>query len=572
MKINKYSARSVFIFLGLLQILMLAASAFPPTPRYAAAQSPSISPTTVDWSTEMAQLVAQADLVARAKVVESRSQWNAQHTLIETEHRLAIYYTLLGKQLTTVTIRTDGGFLAKEGLGLYTSHTPRFAPEEEVLLFLAQTETGYRLVGGEKGKYSVIQATAVSAYYHAEQPLEQTITTIVHAATQQGRTATVPAQWRATEADVAARQAKPTITTSLINQPMADPKWPGTNPKVTIYANLNSIHIGAQGGSAEQFLTAIRNAIRTWSVVETATITLVYQGSTTSTSTGFNNKNEIVFMRKGAGTQLGQAQIWFTTAGVIVEADIWINEDYAVDATTNLQGDEVDLESIVLHELGHWLPLNHLNNPAAVMHAVLSAGVRKTVLTNDDIAGVNALYPCPATPCIDAIYVGDSTPTPMPTATATPTTIPTATATPTIVPSTTTGTPTVTPTATPVLTTTPTVTTTPSVVTVRIEGKVLDKETQLGISDVLMTLTGAGQFSVARGVDGGQVYTTMTDLNGVYIFPAVQLDTYTLSGEKAGTNLVTPVPLTVESEAPIQVPPLEVATTPSQLYLPMIMQ
>lgn len=95
------------------------------------------------------------------------------------------------------------------------------------------------------------------------------------------------------------------------------------------------------------------------------------------------------------------------------------------------RGGEIDLESIVLHELGHWLPLSHMANTNAVMYAVLGAGMRKTVLNNDDIAGITTLYPCPAVPCIDPAYADNATPT----VTATPTPVQTAsqeaTATPT---------------------------------------------------------------------------------------------------------------------------------------------
>jgi hypothetical protein len=209
------------------------------------------------------------------------------------------------------------------------------------------------------------------------------------------------------------------------------PKWSSTTPKIMIQVNLNSTQVGGQAGSADQFLTAIKNAVRTWSVVPDAGVTLLYSGVTTSTVTSFNRKSEIVFMKKGANSQLGQAQIWFTSAFVIIEADLWINDDYVLDATGSPQQGQIDLESTVLHELGHWLPLSHMPNSNAVMYAVLGSGSRKTVLTDDDIAGVVGLYPCPAIPCIDPAYAGDGTTTPTATPSPIETVVQEATGTPT---------------------------------------------------------------------------------------------------------------------------------------------
>jgi hypothetical protein len=121
----------------------------------------------------------------------------------------------------------------------------------------------------------------------------------------------------------------------------------------------------------------------------------------------------------------------------------------------------------------------------------------------------------------------------------------------------------VTPTATP--------TATPIVVTARVEGQVLDEATQTGIPDLLMTLTGSEELTGASELArGNQVYTTTTDLNGVYVFPAVELGDYTLTGAKAGTVIVSPAPLTVSGDQPIQVPPLVVSRAQSKIYLPLV--
>lgn len=440
MKIDKSVAVFLFLLFGLLQVTMLAAVALAPSSH--PMMISSTKQATFEPASAVATLVGQADLVARAQVVHSTSQWNSNHTLIETEHRLIIRYTMIGKASADLIIHTDGGFLPAEGMGMRASHTATFTPGEEVLVFVQETPSGYRIVGGEIGKFTVVDAQVVNSLYREHLPLSELTTLIVAAAKSQGRSTTLPAAWHSYEPLASPRRVD--ISKSL----QADPKWPGATPKIKVKVNLNSIHIGGQGGSAEQFLTAIQNTLRAWSAVPEAEFTLLYDGATTATSTGFNNLSEILFMKKGANSQVGQAQIWFTANGTIVEADVWLNDDYALDATGNPESNEIDVESATLHEVGHWLPLSHLPNPNAVMYAVLAVGARRIVLGSDDLASFIALYPCPVVPCIDPAYAPSATATPTTTATTIATATATITPTPTLILTDIPNTPTVTPTAT----------------------------------------------------------------------------------------------------------------------------
>src|ERR1035438_9677714 len=70
-------------------------------------------------------------------------------------------------------------------------------------------------------------------------------------------------------------------------------------------------------------------------------------------------------------------------------------------------GADVDLYSVALHEAGHALGLGHSDRPGAVMYPYyrLSTG-----LTDDDIAGIRALYGSNVTP----VPAPAPTPTPAP--------------------------------------------------------------------------------------------------------------------------------------------------------------
>lgn len=164
--------------------------------------------------------------------------------------------------------------------------------------------------------------------------------------------------------------------------------------------------------------------------------------------------------------------------------------------------------------------------------------------------------------------LGTSTRPPLsPTPPATTTAMPalTATSTPTLRQ---TPTPTHTPTTTP----TQTPTTTPTVVTVRVEGQVVDKITQAGIADVLITLRSDDTVvhAVAARLSTGQVYTTTTDQQGIFVFPAIQQGDYTLSGEKEGAAIIGPALLAVNSEQPLHLLPLESSVPQSKVYLPLV--
>lgn len=187
----------------------------------------------------------------------------------------------------------------------------------------------------------------------------------------------------------------------------------------------------------------------------------------------------------------------------------------------------------------------------------------------------------PNSPLATPTVTPTDTPLP-PTATATETPVlPTATATdtPTLLPfATEPATATETPTATATPTASPTATeivapptATPTVVPIRVEGQVLDQATGAGIADVLMTLRDSTERTEATAATlAGQVYTTTTDLNGIYVFPAVNPGAYTLTGVKAGVVIAAPAPVTVSGSQPIHVPALLVTPTQPKVYLPLV--
>ncbi|OWM85825.1 hypothetical protein CDL15_Pgr012075 [Punica granatum] len=66
------------------------------------------------------------------------------------------------------------------------------------------------------------------------------------------------------------------------------------------------------------------------------------------------------------------------------------SENWSISTPTT---DQTDLESVTLHEIGHTLGLAHSQDPDAVMYAYINTGVIKRQLQQDDINGIQALYP-----------------------------------------------------------------------------------------------------------------------------------------------------------------------------------
>jgi predicted Zn-dependent protease len=77
----------------------------------------------------------------------------------------------------------------------------------------------------------------------------------------------------------------------------------------------------------------------------------------------------------------------------IIEVDTVINED----ELWNTKGVPLfwkhDLQSVLTHELGHWLSLDHSEYPYATMYGRNERGsIRSRTLSSDDIAGIQHIY------------------------------------------------------------------------------------------------------------------------------------------------------------------------------------
>ena len=170
------------------------------------------------------------------------------------------------------------------------------------------------------------------------------------------------------------------------------------------------------GVTPMDLLGATQRATATWSGVESAKVQFAFQGMTTAPAEGIDGKTVLGFIdRPDLDRVLAATSFMIDTAtGEIAEADIFFNTRFAFSVAPGGQPDRVDLESVVLHELGHLLGLGHsaigetersgngnrrvIGSGSIMFPIAMTAGaIADRVLQADDIAGISDLYAGPAT-------------------------------------------------------------------------------------------------------------------------------------------------------------------------------
>jgi hypothetical protein len=170
-------------------------------------------------------------------------------------------------------------------------------------------------------------------------------------------------------------------------------KWPGQNPATNFYINSNCSDVAGED-------QAVRQAAATWSSVPNQNLVFNYAGTATSTDYDYNGRNEIMWNNMGNCGILAQAAYWYT-GDTMLEADIVVNDYYTWSTSVTPPSGAFDVQSVILHEMGHWLNLRDLygyqsgysNDASKIMFGYGSNGVIKRNLDAGDIAGLQWIYP-----------------------------------------------------------------------------------------------------------------------------------------------------------------------------------
>jgi hypothetical protein len=169
---------------------------------------------------------------------------------------------------------------------------------------------------------------------------------------------------------------------------------------------------GVSGVTPDQFRQAAERAFRTWEDVPTSSIRFQFAGFTGAEPLDDDGTSTLGFVSHPE-LELVLASTSFTAdmrTGEIVEADIFFNSSFPWSVAENGEQGRFDLQSIVLHEAGHFFGLSHsalgeteprpggsrrVLGAGAVMFPIAFApgSIAGRRLFPDDIAGASDIYP-----------------------------------------------------------------------------------------------------------------------------------------------------------------------------------
>ncbi|MBI4832657.1 MAG: matrixin family metalloprotease [Candidatus Lindowbacteria bacterium] len=140
---------------------------------------------------------------------------------------------------------------------------------------------------------------------------------------------------------------------------------------------------------------AIQAAANTWNICG-ANFAFTYGGAASSAAPYYDNINQIRWDNLGAGDTLAITYVWYSGPDIL-EADCVFNTYHSWSTASPTPGYAFDVESVMLHEFGHYLSLDH-TSPPSVMQPYIGYGEQRRSLTQDDINGILSIYgSCPAT-------------------------------------------------------------------------------------------------------------------------------------------------------------------------------
>ncbi len=418
----------------------------------------------VTMKMELRELAGGADAIVTGTVVERESRWNAERTHIFTTLSVSVEDVLKGEPCRRViTIDTPGGEV--DGIGELVSDTPVFNRGEQAVLFLKHSSdsTAYEFYGGTGGKLSVnegrvgrlplsefkkrvdeslqgkpLSLEASEEVYATGDPAITgidpgsasagtgslvTITGSEFGDAQgqvyffyrsgQSYIAGIVSSWSDTEIIVAvptgiisgypaSASSGPVFVRTQAGLDSAQYpfavtfsyggcKWPGDNPSVSYRINPNT------SDSADE-AAAVQSAAGTWNAVSNKSFSFVYAGTTSATSSGYDGVNEVLWANLGSTSGiLARTTYWYIDE-TIVETDLVFNDYYTWETSS---GYNFDIQSVALHELGHFLNLRDLygavdgypSDTGKVMYGFKSAGVTTRNLSAGDQAGIRWIYP-----------------------------------------------------------------------------------------------------------------------------------------------------------------------------------
>lgn len=185
-------------------------------------------------------------------------------------------------------------------------------------------------------------------------------------------------------------------------------RWSGSAP-VPYYVSNEAL----PNVSAADFQAAISRAFNTWEVVPTATVSYRFAGFTSNRPGDDDGLSTLGFLNEPALDQVLATTSYLIDelTGELLESDVFFNSAYAWSAGVSAAANRWDVESIAVHEIGHFNGLGHsaigettvspsgrrVTSVGSVMFpiAIGVGDITARTLDADDVAGLSDLYPTP---------------------------------------------------------------------------------------------------------------------------------------------------------------------------------
>ena len=164
--------------------------------------------------------------------------------------------------------------------------------------------------------------------------------------------------------------------------------WPDFSPAVDYYVNPANA-----GVSSANAIAGVRKAFAMWENDPASDINFNYRGTTTKSGQNLNDGQVVVSWGSYSSSWLAQASWIATGSGDIISFDVRINTKYRW--SNGAAPGRYDIGTVVGHEVGHGLGLNHAPASSELMYFQIQQSTVKP-LGSGDRSGVASLYPLPA--------------------------------------------------------------------------------------------------------------------------------------------------------------------------------
>ncbi len=319
----------------------------------------------------VSEMVQRAEVIVRGKVVSAECQWkeDSRGRHIYTSVGVAVLDKIKGDvKDDALSFEVVGGRVGD--IVEVVSDSAVFTVDEDAIVFLGGRPLTVRR--GIDGKVPIRGGRIFRE--DSEITADSFIQTVKRIGREPGAMASLEEKYEVLQAE--ARAAQCYLDSGV--------SWPGSSPSVNFKINENTSDCTGEG-------LAVRAAANTWNDVG-ANFTFVYVGTHSQTSSTQNFVNEIMW--GSTSGSVATTYYWYYAGGEMIECDIVYN-DPSYNWSTSPSSSQMDVQSVGLHEFGHWLSLDDLydsGDSANVMYGYIYTGQIKRALQICDIQGICYIY------------------------------------------------------------------------------------------------------------------------------------------------------------------------------------